>query len=94
MTAKIIQDFFAAQNAVVHGIEIAAPFYPNEVKQKARQISESCMSIINFLGDFSGPRENEAWYETLEEDCSAISRQISELEELIRQRLNSLTIIA
>lgn len=90
---KLLHDFFESHNAAVRGIEAAAPFYQIEIKQIARLTSESCMDVINYLGDFSQPREDDDWYAGLEVYCGRISKDVGELESLIRERLSNLRVM-
>ena len=91
---RVIEDFFKAHDSVVRTVTGQSPFYPTAIRQAAEQTFDIDMALVKRISTLDIEPMSEPWLVEVRELSAAIDRQVAEIEQLIRTRLETLRILS
>jgi hypothetical protein len=90
---EAMKAFHGAHNTAVLITERFAPFYPREIRNACREVTEIDMVIVNFYAAVSDETFSKHWFVELEMKIGQVCSRVEQTEELIRTRLHEVRLI-
>jgi hypothetical protein len=91
---RVAKDFFDAHDTALRIVTEYSPFYPSGIRQIAEQIFVIDLQIVSHVSKLDGSELSEPWFEKFRQLSGAIDKRVREIEELIRERLDTLRIVS